>query len=118
MHSPLVLSALPMGNSEIVALKRHSDNAIRATVVPRVSGWQAQDVLEEIFQLPDTRSPELTDLLNRALALIAKADPQDDKRLREIAKQLEPFAESLPAEDLARDVIATITQIAAENRRR
>lgn len=114
-HAPLILSSLPTSNADCVVFKKDEQDAeIRGYVKSTPSGWDATSILEDVFSITSARGPELTDLLNEALGLIAQGLEKNIRKIRSVAKQLEFFVDGLPEDDLVRDVINTIMKVSTK----
>lgn len=105
-HSSLVLSSLPGERSEVIALTR-SDNQIFARHVPVPTGWDASDVIEEVFGVQAARGPEITEAFQRVLSLVAGGREKRAQLKAEVGT-LEPLVEHLPPEDPLRVTFAAL----------
>ncbi|WP_175253320.1 AAA family ATPase [Pseudomonas sp. BMW13] len=111
-HSPLLLSSLPLKDSDCILLRREADNVV-AEFQHSPSGWDSNTLLEEVFTLESPRGPEITDLVNRALKIIG-AGIQDNKvELKDLSVRLEAYRKNLPEADILKEVIATIIEVSS-----
>ena len=109
-HSSLVLSSLPAKRAEVIALERKGDGiAARPIQVP--TGWDASDVIEEIFGAAAARGPEITEAFQHLLSLVAGGRPMRSKFKKEVDK-LEAIVERLPFDDPLRLTFAALQQAA------
>lgn len=109
-HSPLILSSLPVDNSDCIVLGR-SGGEVFADLKISPSGWDSNSLLEGAFSLKSPRGPELTDLVNSALKMISKGASKNKGELRNIAASLKMYRESLPETDMLKEIINSIIEI-------
>jgi hypothetical protein len=112
-HSPLLLSSLDPHASHLVLLTYDPESdSVRANLENIPFGWDASIILQDTFDLNDARAPELTDLVDEALSLIAGGKKSKLPALRRLAKRMIPYYESLPDEDIGKGVIRSIMKVA------
>ncbi|MDF3086792.1 ATP-binding protein [Burkholderia sola] len=112
-HSPLLLSSLDPAASHLVLLTRDSESdEVRARLESVPFGWDASMILQDTFDLDDARAPELTDLVDEALSLIAAGKKGTLPALKRLIKRMTPYYESLPEEDIGKGVIRSIMNVA------
>jgi predicted ATP-binding protein involved in virulence len=110
-HSPLVASALPQNRAQVIRLSRtRYGNLVAKELASGPFGWTADDILEEVFALPSTRSQLFAQELDRTLKLFAKGDRQNEELIQRV-KKLVAFSSSLPEDDIARGVIETLRTV-------
>lgn len=107
-HSPLIVSSLGAKDADLIGLRLNSAKAVEARLLDVPVGWQATDVLEDVFGLPSTRAQPVVSAIEAAMALIAEGAERNSAELRRITKQLIPLLDTLPEDDIARQVIASI----------
>lgn len=110
-HSPLIVSSLSAKDADLIGLRLDAEGAVSAELVDVPVGWQANDVLEEVFELPSTRSSAVVAEIEAAMALIAGGVEQNLAQLKTAAKRLLPLLDSLPDGDVARQVIHSICRV-------
>jgi hypothetical protein len=110
-HSPLIVSSLGAKDADLVGLRLNSGRSVEAGLLDVPVGWQATDVLEDVFGLPSTRAQPVVSAIEAAMALIAEGAEQNAAELRRITKRLIPLLDTLPEDDIARQVIASICRI-------
>lgn len=110
-HSPLLVSSLGAQDADLIGLRLIDDRAVEVRLMDVPVGWQATDVLEDVFGLPSTRAAAIVEEIESAMALIADGASKNAKALEKIAKRLVPLLETLPEDDVARQVIASICRI-------
>lgn len=115
-HSPLIVGALGSKDADLIVLKKDPESGrITANLAEIPTGWQTNDVLEDIFDLPSTRAPHLASRLDEALRLIAGGLRANHKKIAQLASELSAMAKLLPEEDSARQIIATIVKLSTTN---
>lgn len=110
-HSPLIVSSLGAKDADLIGLRLAEDHSVVAAPLEIPMGWQVTDVLEDIFNLPSTRSPKIVSEIETAMRLIAQGVEQNVSSLQKIAKRLIPLLHSLPEDDVARHVISSICRV-------
>jgi hypothetical protein len=110
-HSPLLVSSLGAKDADLIGLRLVDDRKVEVGLMDVPVGWQATDVLEDVFGLPSTRAPAVVEKIESAMALIADGASKNAIALEKIAKRLVPLLETLPEDDVARQVIASICRI-------
>ncbi|MGN6580284.1 MAG: AAA family ATPase [Bordetella sp.] len=110
-HSPLIVSSLDVKKADLVGLQFADDGSVAAAPLEVPTGWQVTDVLEDIFDLPSTRSPGVVSEIETAMKLITEGVDQNILSLRRVAKRLMPLLNSLPEDDVARQVISSICRV-------
>lgn len=110
-HSPLLVSSLGAKDADLIGLRLVGDRKVEVGLMDVPVGWQATDVLEDVFGLPSTRAPAVVEKIESAMALIADGASKNAIALEKIAKRLIPLLETLPEDDVARQVIASICRI-------
>ena len=114
-HSPLVLSSLDPHASHLIVLNREiGSDEVRARQESIPFGWDASLILQDTFDLDDARAPELTDLVDEALLIIAGGKKSSLPTLRRLVKQMQPYYNSLPEADLGKGVIRSIMKVAGD----
>lgn len=79
-------------------------------------GWNATDVLEEVFSMSSTRAPEFSRVADQALGLIADGKEKHGLRLAELVDEISELMSQLPAHDPMRRVfISIIDEVKAPN---
>lgn len=109
-HSPLILSSLPIKNSDCIELKKLG-HKISASRLESPSGWDSSSILENIFILESARGPDITNLVNSALKLIATGSLKNKEKLLKIGAKLKEYQRSLPADDILIDIIDSINSV-------
>ena len=111
-HSPLVLSSMNPKVSDLITLTRNSiDGNISASMEIPPAGWDASLILQDMFDLEDSRSPHLTDLVDSALSLIAKGLKGNKTKLNILLPKIKVYFNSLPDHDIGKGVLASIIKI-------
>lgn len=110
-HSPLLVSSLGAKDADLIGLRLVDDKAVGVGLMEVPVGWQATDVLEDVFGLPSTRAPAIVEEIESAMALIADGSAKNANALQRIGKRLVPLLTTLPEEDIARQVISSICRI-------
>ncbi|WP_164992031.1 AAA family ATPase [Burkholderia stabilis] len=110
-HSPLIVSGLGAKEADLIGLRLANDRSVVPAPLEVPMGWQVTDVLEDIFDLPSTRSPGVVSDIETAMKLITKGVDQNIVALRKVAKRLTTLLNSLPEDDVARQVISSICRI-------
>ncbi len=110
-HSSLLLSSLPAARSEVVALERH-DNKVVAQHIEVPTGWDATDVIQEVFGADSARGPEITRAFRHLLSLVAGGRPLRTEFKAEV-KRVGPMVERLPADDPLRVTFAALKDAAS-----
>ncbi|WCM23530.1 ATP-binding protein [Paraburkholderia bryophila] len=110
-HSPLIVNGLGATEADLIGLRLAKDRSVIAAPLEVPMGWQVTDVLEDIFDLPSTRSPGVVSDIEAAMKLITEGVDQNALALRKVAKRLSPLLNSLPEDDVARQVIISICRV-------
>lgn len=110
-HSPLLVSSLGSKDADLIGLRLIDSRAVEVGLMDVPVGWQATDVLEDVFGLPSTRAAAVVEEIESAMALIADGASKNATALEKIAKRLVPLLDTLPEDDVARQVIASICRI-------
>ncbi|WP_175403239.1 AAA family ATPase [Delftia sp. JD2] len=110
-HSPLLVSSLGAKDADLIGLRLIDGRAVEVGLMDVPVGWQATDVLEDVFGLPSTRATAVVEEIESAMALISDGASRNATALKKIAKRLIPLLETLPEDDVARQVIASICRI-------
>ncbi|WP_287879404.1 ATP-binding protein [Aquitalea sp.] len=110
-HSPLIVSSLMTGEADLVGLRLRNEGLIDCEMIDIPMGWQANDVLEDIFGLESTRSTTVVEDIENALSLIAAGVSGNKSQIITLAKRLTPLLKTFPEEDFARQVINSIIKI-------
>ncbi|HJW03680.1 MAG TPA: AAA family ATPase [Azospira sp.] len=111
-HSPLIVGGIKDSDGEVVVLRPNNNfDNISMKLLPAPTGWESSDVLEEIFDLPSTRSPELENLVNMALQYIARGVKENYDKLSALACKLRFYLDKLPEDDSLSPVIETIISV-------
>lgn len=110
-HSPLIVSSLAAREADLIGLRLNENKSVQAELLEIPVGWQATDVLEDIFDLPSTRAPEVVARIEEAMQLIADGVDKNASKLQRAAKRLLPLLDSLPEDDVARQVIKSICRL-------
>lgn len=110
-HSPLILSSLPLENSDCIVLS-NSNGAVIADLKISPSGWDSNSLLEGAFSLDSPRGPELTGLVNQALKLISKGTSKNKMELKKLATELKRYKKGLPESDVLKEIITSIIELA------
>jgi hypothetical protein len=111
-HSPLIVGAMRSSQTDLVILrKRQPRGSITADLATIPAGWQSNDILEDIFDLPSTRAPQLVARLDEALRLVAEGLAGNLARIRAIARELTPLTDTLPDDDSVRRVVISLTRM-------
>ena len=112
-HSPFVASGVKSGEGNIIRLHRDNDiDDVEVLHEGEVFGWLPEDVLQKVFGLDSTRTPQLEELANKALRLIAEDRNQHASTLKTLAKQIEVIAPSLPETDPLRPALEVLVKLA------
>ena len=98
--------------SWIVLERTPLSHEVKASQVIAPTGWLSDDILQDVFSLPTTRAPLISDLLNEALKLISQGLAGNMPQLKTVATSLSSYIETLPPEDVARDIIRAILKTA------
>lgn len=115
-HSPLVASSVQPNIGTVCAVKRKQNGGLEAKVLSQATyGWSADDILQEVFELPSSRSIGFRRDLDDALRLIGEGKI-DDKRLGIILERLNAATATLPNADAIREVVATMNALAGGHR--
>lgn len=110
-HSPLIASSLPPGKAEVIKLARTRYGNISAKPVKSGPfGWTADDILLQVFGLESTRSAAFEREMELALRLFG-AGNRGNPSLKASILRLTEFAKYLPKDDIARNVISTISAV-------
>lgn len=110
-HSPLIVNGLGATEADLIGLRLAKDRSVIAAPLEVPMGWQVTDVLEDIFDLPSTRSPGVVSDIETAMKLITEGVDKNALALRKVAKRLSPLLNSLPEDDVARQVINSICRV-------
>lgn len=109
-HSPLILSSLPLANSDCVVLK-NTNGKITASIENSPSGWDSNSLLEGVFSLESSRGPEVTDLVNSALKMISLGIADNKNELKSLRAELKAYGKNLPDTDILKEVISSIIEL-------
>lgn len=110
-HSPLLVSSLGAKDADLIGLRLIDGRAVEAGLMDVPVGWQATDVLEDVFGLPSTRAAAVVEEIESAMALIADGASRNTAAIDKSARRLLPLLQTLPEDDVARQVIASICRI-------
>ena len=110
-HSPFVASGVKSGEGNIIQLRRDSDmDDVEVIHEGEVFGWLPEDVLQKVFGLDSTRTPELEELANKALRLIAEDRNRHASTLKKLARQIEVTVPLLPETDPLRPALEVLVK--------
>ena len=73
-HSHFLVTDLPPGNSSVIALRYKKGNIVSETIEESTYGWSTEDILLNVFGLPTTRNFYFSQLITKALELLADND--------------------------------------------
>lgn len=112
-HSPLVASGVKRGEGSLIGLKRDAqDDSLKVSPSETVHGWLPSAVLEERFDMPSVRAPELTSAVETALKLL-KSPNVDKVELEKACKDLKVLLSELPSDDVIVPAIEAIIELGA-----
>lgn len=107
-HSPLVLSSLPLKNSDVISLTRRDGQIFPSQLDCAPSGWNTTSLLEEIFDIDSARGKQLSDGFNEVLRLIAMHGMDSKREIAVKIRALKPLVENLPEDDLLRSTFQSL----------
>lgn len=100
-HSHLLISDLPMDNSEVLHLSNGGRTWERYT---NTEGLSAEEILLDVFALPTSRNHYLNIKLQRLLDLVANRET-DNKEFAELITQIDRVRQNLKPHDPLKSVI-------------
>jgi predicted ATP-binding protein involved in virulence len=110
-HSPLVAASLDPEEAEVISLKVGQGGQLRARKLKADPfGWTADAILEEVFGLHSARSVDFTKRMDRALSLMARGDRRNAQLIK-LIKSLSKIRETLPEDDVAREIISSMATL-------
>jgi len=110
-HSPLMAASLDPDDAEVISLSVGRGGLLRSRRLPADPfGWTADEILQQVFGLHSARSIDFTTRMDRALMLMAKGD-RENSRLVELVESLNRTRESLPEDDVAREIIGSMVAV-------
>lgn len=112
-HAPMILGDLPVKHSDVVLLRaaETDSNEIMARNLHAPSGWDANSVLEDIFDLKSSHGYAVTEIVDQALVLIAGGLDKNAKELRALIPELRRLGASLPADGALTATIASVIRV-------
>lgn len=113
-HSSMIVGGSRFG-SEVVVLRADNEKGNSMEFAQSPLGWSANDLLEDVFELDSSRSPEIELLVSEALDLISLGLGDGGERLKRVSDKLDVFLHTLPLEDELRTVISTVGRLARQN---
>lgn len=115
-HSPFVVGSIPYDHSEVVRLWREQDSqTVNFESSKAPTGWDTNKILTSTFGLSSTRSPLLTEYIERALSIVARgsAIAQQDELVL-LVESANAEAVGLRADDPLRKVLDSLVRIVHE----
>lgn len=110
-HSPLVAASLDPEEAEVISLRVERGGRIRSRKLKADPfGWTADAILEEVFGLHSARSVDFTSQMDGALGLMAKGD-RKNAQLVKLVNSLSKIRETLPEDDVAREIIGSMVAV-------
>lgn len=109
-HSPLVAASLDPESAEVFQIRPVDYGLAAHKLNCGPFGWSADQILQEVFGLHSARSAAFTEMMEGALKLMAKGD-RSDPRLIGFVDSLRATLPSLPDDDYAREIIASLVSI-------
>jgi ABC-type hemin transport system ATPase subunit len=109
-HSPLVAASLDPQIAEVFQIRIVNGRLASRNLRTGPFGWTADQILQEVFGLHSARSVAFTKRMDVALSLFAKGD-RTNPELKSIVDSLEQILPSLPEDDVAREIIATLSAV-------
>lgn len=107
-HSPLILSSLPLNNSDVFSLTRRDGQIFPTKLDRSTSGWNTTSLLEEVFDIDSARGKQLSDSFNDVLSLIAIHGIDSKREIAVKLRALQPLVENLPEDDLLRSTFRSL----------
>ncbi|WP_434660733.1 AAA family ATPase [Paraburkholderia sp. A3BS-1L] len=110
-HSALVASSISSVSGCVLGLKRNGAGqhpVVTSSLLEATYGWNATDVLEEVFSMSSTRAPEFSRVADQALGLIADGKEKHAPKLAELVDEISELMLQLPAHDPMRRVFISI----------
>lgn len=109
-HSPLIAASLSPDISEVIELKQWRGKLSAKPVVSGPFGWTADEILKSVFGLETSRSVGFSTMMDSALSLFARGDRKNPRLLR-VVTALAQIVPDLPEDDVARELILTLTGV-------
>jgi len=110
-HSPLMAASLDPDDAEVISMSVGRGGVLRSRRLRADPfGWTADEILQEVFGLHSARSIDFTTRMDRALTLMAKGD-RENSRLVGLVESLKKTRESLPEDDVAREIISSMVAV-------
>ncbi|WP_426390323.1 AAA family ATPase [Variovorax sp. R-27] len=108
-HSPLIAGGVSDDDGNVVRVIASDTNSsgIETEVVSAAFGWDANDVLNEIFETPSGRDASFVAMADEALKLF-REDKSKSRRFKELLGVLIDAAEKLPESDQMRVVVKAL----------
>ncbi len=111
-HSPLLIGSAGGFSSELIILRRHSDDGVLSAEFEDIpEGWQSNDILELKFELESTRGTAFVAKMDELLKLVARGAKENSSKIKKILKEIEPILAKLPEGDQVRSIISSIKSL-------
>lgn len=78
-HSPFLVTDLPSENSSVITLINKKGRIVSELINESTFGWSAEDILLNVFGLPTPRNFYLSQMISRALELLANANRSESE---------------------------------------
>lgn len=115
-HSPLIVGSLGTKLTDLISLKKNTnDGSLTASLLTSPTGWEVDDVLQEVFELASTRAPQLVKAMDEILGLIAGGTEKNKLKIITALKGVRPLIDGLPDDDVLRGIVSSASRLVGEN---
>ena len=115
-HSPLIVGSLGTKLTDLISLKKNPDDgSLTASLLTSPTGWEVDDVLQEVFELASTRAPQLVKAMDEILGLIAGGTENNKLKIITALKGVRPLIDGLPDDDVLRGIFSSAARLVGEN---